>query len=120
MVIMVEQNESPRFSTHEEVWGEISKDWSPETWAQYWELKAAFARAREIEQIAQVVKEARAARKWSQRRLANESGVQQNEICKIEKAKANPTMETQIKLFSVLGIRVKYEFEAAPQEVVAA
>jgi DNA-binding XRE family transcriptional regulator len=37
------------------------------------------------------------------------TGIQQQEICKIEKQKGNPTLITQHKLFEVLGIQARYE-----------
>jgi DNA-binding XRE family transcriptional regulator len=53
--------------------------------------------------LGHLVKQARKELGYSQRQLANLTGIQQKEICKIEKQKGNPTLTTQHRLFEVLG-----------------
>ena len=111
---------NPGLLTHDEVWAKLSANWTREQWATYYSLRAAGQQHTQRLRIAEVVKAARKAKRWTQHRLAAETGIQQSEISRIEKAKANPTMETQAKLFAVLGIRVNYEFDTEPQVVIAA
>jgi len=63
---------------------------------------AAFQR-----KLGRLVKEERTARGWSQRDLSKSLGISQREICHIEQGKSNPTLTTQVKILSVLGLRLE-------------
>jgi DNA-binding XRE family transcriptional regulator len=45
--------------------------------------------------------------KMSQRSLAKLVGISTRDICHIEKAKSNPTLSTQVKLLSSLGLALQ-------------
>lgn len=55
-----------------------------------------------------VLKSARQEAGLSQRALAKLVGMQQHDLCRLEKGKTNPTFETQQKLLAQLGIEVEY------------
>jgi ribosome-binding protein aMBF1 (putative translation factor) len=63
---------------------------------------AAFQR-----KLGRLVKEERTARGWSQRDLSKSLGISQREICHIEQGKSNPTLTTQVKILSVLGLKLE-------------
>lgn len=54
--------------------------------------------------IEQVLIEARSKRRWSQAKLAEESGVSTNTIIKIESGKGNPRLSTLMTIANVLDI----------------
>ena len=100
-------------SQHEQIWGPIMAQWSEADWEQYRLLSQAIQLEAQRIRLGQLIKDARKAHGYSQRKLAELTGIQQKEICKIEKQKGNPTLLTQHKLFLVLGIRASYEMEKA-------
>jgi DNA-binding XRE family transcriptional regulator len=51
--------------------------------------------------------ERRTALKLSQRSLAKLVGISTRDICHIEQGKANPTLTTQVKLLSALGLKLE-------------
>lgn len=98
---------------HEEIWAPIKATWSEADWAMYNQIKTALQLEAQRIRLGQLVKTGRLAKGFSQRALADLTGVQQREICRIEKYKGNPTLATQHKLFSALGIRNNFELTAA-------
>ena len=59
------------------------------------------------------IKQARKSAGLSQRALARITGIQQHDLCRLEKGETNPTFETQQKLFDALGIEVRYLLKPA-------
>ncbi len=98
---------------HEEIWAPIKGSWSEAEWAFYNQGMQALQFEVQRVRLGQLVKTARLAKGLSQRALAELTGVQQREICRIENHKGNPTLATQHKLFSALGIRTVFEIPAA-------
>jgi len=90
------------------LWEDIKTRATPE------EIEWALALRNELKISAQklnfiaAVKRARKDAGLSQRALAKLVGMQQHDLCQLEKGKTNPTFETQQKLFAQLGIEVSY------------
>lgn len=63
---------------------------------------AAFQR-----KLGRLVHEQRTARGWSQRQLSKSLGISQREICHLEQGKSNPTLTTQVKILSALGLKLE-------------
>ena len=90
------------------LWAQIEAKATPEELAYARELDvAAVLWARKINFI-NAVKRARQEAGLSQRALAKLVGMQQHDLCRLEKGKTNPTFDTQQKLFAQLGIEVVY------------
>jgi transcriptional regulator with XRE-family HTH domain len=51
-----------------------------------------------------LIKKRRVKKKWSQKRLAQESGLSQAEISDIESLEKSPTIDTMIKIGMALGL----------------
>ena len=51
--------------------------------------------------------------------LAKLVGMQQHDLCRLEKGKTNPTFETQQKLLAQLGIEVEYRFTKRPESKIS-
>lgn len=95
--------------TFDELMAKVSASWSPADWEHYRLISMAMRLEVQRIQLGHLVKQARKELGYSQRQLAQLTGIQQQEICKIEKQKGNPTLITQHKLFEVLGIQARYE-----------
>ena len=65
-----------------------------------------------------VLKSARQEAGLSQRALAKLVGMQQHDLCRLEKGMTNPTFETQQKLLAQLGIEVEYRFTKRPESKI--
>lgn len=96
-------------SDADEMWSRIHAKWTEADWEHYRLLSMAMRLEVQRIKLGNLVKQARKELGYSQRQLANLTGIQQKEICKIEKHKGNPTLSTQHKLFEVLGIQANYE-----------
>ena len=90
----------------EEVWAE-SRAAGPEAVAQLEERLELFELARKLFEL-------RRARRWTQQRLAERSGVQQSEISRIERGEGNPTFRTLSALARALEVHL--DFVASPAE----
>lgn len=95
--------------TFDEVMQKVSASWTPADWDHYRLISMAMRLEVQRIKLGHLVKQARKELGYSQRQLASLTGIQQKEICKIEKQKGNPTLSTQHKLFEVLGIQANYE-----------
>jgi DNA-binding XRE family transcriptional regulator len=95
--------------TFDDVMAKVSASWTPADWEHYRLISMAMRLEVQRIRLGHLVKQARKELGYSQRQLANLTGIQQKEICKIEKQKGNPTMSTLHKLFEVLGIQANYE-----------
>lgn len=92
----------------EEVFGKLSKSWTDEQWADYFEYEAAFEFKRQQTQFAQMVRSIRLSQDLSQRKLAKMANIQQRELSKIETAQGNPTAQTRFRLLTALGLEETY------------
>lgn len=61
--------------------------------------------ARHLEHVALRVIELRSERGWTQRKLADKSGLPQSHVCRIERGKLQPTHLTIAKLAAAFGVR---------------
>jgi DNA-binding XRE family transcriptional regulator len=95
--------------TFDDVMAKVSASWTPADWEHYRLISMAMRLEVQRIRLGHLVKQARKELGYSQRQLANLTGIQQKEICKIEKQKGNPTLTTQHRLFEVLGIQQTLE-----------
>jgi DNA-binding XRE family transcriptional regulator len=108
--------------TFDDVMAKVSASWTPADWEHYRLISMAMRLEVQRIRLGHLVKQARKELGYSQRQLANLTGIQQKEICKIEKQKGNPTLSTQHKLFEVLGIQQTFEIvrtETPSQAIVS-
>jgi DNA-binding XRE family transcriptional regulator len=108
--------------TFDDVMAKVSASWTPADWEHYRLISMAMRLEVQRIKLGHLVKQARKELGYSQRQLANLTGIQQKEICKIEKQKGNPTLTTQHRLFEVLGIQQTLEIvrtETPSQAIVA-
>ncbi len=82
----------------------LMADWKPEDHEFNRALTLAFEERNQRQSLAEAVKTQRNALNMSQRALAKLVGVSTRDICHIEQAKSNPTLSTQVKLLSSLGL----------------
>ena len=57
--------------------------------------------------------ETRKKQKWTQKQLADRTGIAQADISKLERGNANPSLRTLQRLAAGMGMRVKIEFVPA-------
>lgn len=91
----------------EEIWKSVSDNWDAETKSFAAELSSAFEVQAFKQKLADSIRERRAKLGLSQRDLAQALGISQREICHLEKAKSNPTLSTQLKILSALGLSLE-------------
>jgi ribosome-binding protein aMBF1 (putative translation factor) len=92
----------------DEVLGKLSKSWTDDQWADYFEYEAAFDFKRQQTQFAHLVRSTRQSQDLSQRKLAKMANIQQRELSKIETAQGNPTAQTRFRLLTALGLEETY------------
>ncbi|MCX6495707.1 MAG: helix-turn-helix transcriptional regulator [Rhodoluna sp.] len=85
----------------------LMADWKPEDHEFNRVLTLAFEERNHRQSLAEAVKTQRNALNMSQRALAKLVGVSTRDICHIEQAKSNPTLSTQVKLLSSLGLTIE-------------
>ena len=85
----------------------LMADWKPEDYEFNRNLTLAFEERNLRKSLADTVIERRTALKLSQRSLAKLVGISTRDICHIEQCKANPTLTTQVKLLSALGLKLE-------------
>ena len=108
--------------TFDDVMAKVSASWTPADWEHYRLISMAMRLEVQRIRLGHLVKQARKELGYSQRQLANLTGIQQKDICKIEKQKGNPTLTTQHRLFEVLGIQQTLEIvrtETPSQAIVS-
>jgi len=81
--------------------------WSKETHELSERLNLEFDVRNQRIELAKAVKTRRSELNLTQRALAKMIGVSTRDICHIETAKANPTLSTQVKLLSTLGLKLE-------------
>lgn len=94
-------------SSKDKVWKSIRQNWGEEANAFAENLDLAFITAEYKKKLAVAVKSRRQELGLSQRSLANLIGISQREVCHLEAAKSNPTLSTQLKICSVLGLSLE-------------
>ena len=85
----------------------LMAEWRPEDHEFNRVLTLAFEERNQRTALAEAVKSKRTSLKMSQRALAKLIGVSTRDICHIEQAKSNPTLSTQVKLLSTLGLTMQ-------------
>jgi DNA-binding XRE family transcriptional regulator len=81
--------------------------WDEETKAQWVQIQLGLEPKRFKEVLALTVSTKRTELGLSQRELADLTGINQRDISHIEQGKANPTLTTQVKLLSALGLKME-------------
>lgn len=89
-----------------DVWGEVTQDWGPEDFLGQPAIEQAFQLEAERIRIARQLRERQAELKLTQKKVAALSGIQEAELSRFYNGKANFTLTTQLKLFSVLGLEL--------------
>jgi DNA-binding XRE family transcriptional regulator len=111
MISYMKTNNPVELLTQEEHDRLLMADWKEGDHAFNRELTLAFEERNQRLALADAVKKRRSELNISQRALAQLVGISTRDICHIEKAKSNPTLSTQVKILSSLGltseIRVK-------------
>lgn len=86
---------------------ELRSDYTSEELQQSESIEIAFAAARYKRELAQTIKTKRAKMGISQRKLAELVGISQRDVSHIEQGKSNPTLSTQVKILSTLGLKLE-------------
>jgi DNA-binding XRE family transcriptional regulator len=88
-------------------WAPIIAAWPDEVKQYHQKWDAAIALRDECRRLGDTVKTRRLELGISQRKLAKFVGISQREVCHIEQAKSNPTLATQVKILSALGLKME-------------
>lgn len=90
----------------DQVWDEVTKDWSSEDFKAQQQVADAFRLEAERLRIARQLRERQAELNLSQKAVAALSGIQEADLSRFYNGKANFTLATQLKLFSVLELEL--------------
>ena len=90
----------------EDVWSETTKNWSDDDFASQEKVSTAFKLEAERIRIARLLRQRQSELKLSQKTVAALSGIQEADLSRFYNGKANFTLTTQLKLFSVLGLEL--------------
>jgi DNA-binding XRE family transcriptional regulator len=82
-------------------------NWDEDTKSQWAQIQRGLQAKRFKEVLALTVSTKRTELGLSQRELADLTGINQRDISHIEQGKANPTLTTQVKLLSALGLKME-------------
>jgi len=93
--------------TQEEHDRELMANWRPEDHEFNRALTLAFEERTQRLALANAVKQGRSSLQISQRALAKLVGISTRDVCHIEQGKANPTLTTQVKILSALGLQLE-------------
>jgi len=104
MISYMKTNDPLELLSQEEHDQLLMADWKAGNHAFNRELTLAFEERNQRQALADAVKKRRSDLNMSQRALADLVGISTRDICHIEKAKSNPTLSTQVKLLSSLGL----------------
>ena len=85
---------------------ELMANWRPEDHEFNRALTLAFEERTQRIALANAVKKGRTSLQISQRALAKLVGISTRDVCHIEQGKANPTLTTQVKILSALGLKL--------------
>jgi ribosome-binding protein aMBF1 (putative translation factor) len=106
---MITFMESKGYVSFEDATAERVKNWSPEA-RELWDQLQLEVEAKNFRKVfGQTICQRREALGLSQRELATLATVSQRDVSHIEQGKANPTVTTQIKLLSALGLTLAIE-----------
>lgn len=107
MITFMEAQKKRELSEHDALWAPIIADLPQEAkdYLQRWDV--AIALRDECQRLGEAVKTRRLELGISQRKLAKVVGISQREVCHIEQAKSNPTLSTQVKILSALGLKLE-------------
>jgi len=109
MISYMKTENSLDLLTQEEHDRELMANWSPEDHEANRALTLAFEERAQRLALANAVKRGRSSLQISQRALAKLVGISTRDVCHIEQGKANPTLTTQVKLLSALGLTLAIE-----------
>lgn len=107
MISYMKTQNSIELLTQEEHDKLLMADWKPEDHEFNRNLILAFEERNLRNSLAEAVIQRRSSLKMSQRSLAKLVGISTRDICHIEKGKSNPTLSTQVKLLSSLGLTLQ-------------
>jgi DNA-binding XRE family transcriptional regulator len=105
----MEAKKKPDLSEHELFWAPIIAEWPKEVQEYHQNWDVAIALRDERQRLGEAVKTRRLELRISQRKLAKVVGISTRDVCHIEQGKANPTLTTQVKLLSALGLTLAIE-----------
>jgi DNA-binding XRE family transcriptional regulator len=109
MISYMKTENSVDLLTQEEHDRELTAKWGPEDHEANRALTLAFEERTQRLALANAVKRGRSSLQISQRALAKLVGISTRDVCHIEQGKANPTLTTQVKLLSALGLTLAIE-----------
>lgn len=109
MISYMKTENSLELLTQEEHDNELMAGWKPEDHELNRALTLAFEERAQRLALANAVKKGRTSLQISQRALAKLVGISTRDVCHIEQGKANPTLTTQVKLLSALGLTLAIE-----------
>ncbi|CAB4680194.1 MAG: helix-turn-helix domain-containing protein [Actinobacteria bacterium] len=109
MISYMKTQNSLEILTQEEHDKLLMADWKPEDHEFNRNLTLAFEERNLRNSLAMAVVSRRSALKMSQRSLAKLVGISTRDICHIEQAKSNPTLSTQVKILSSLGLTIQIQ-----------
>jgi DNA-binding XRE family transcriptional regulator len=109
MISYMKTKNYPELLTQEEHDRELMANWRPEDHEFNRALTLAFEERAQRLALADAVKKGRSSLQISQRALAKLVGISTRDVCHIEQGKANPTLTTQVKLLSALGLTLAIE-----------
>ena len=109
MISYMKTEKSLELLTQEEHDNELMASWKPGDHEFNRALTLAFEERAQRLALANAVKTGRTSLQISQRALAKLVGISTRDVCHIEQGKANPTLTTQVKLLSALGLTLAIE-----------
>lgn len=107
MISYMKTDNSLDLLTQEEHDRELMANWRPEDHEFNRALTLAFEERTQRLALANAVKQGRSSLQISQRALAKLVGISTRDVCHIEQGKANPTLTTQVKILSALGLQLE-------------
>jgi len=107
MISYMKTDNSMDLLTQEEHDRELMANWRPEDHEFNRALTLAFEERTQRLALANAVKQGRSSLQISQRALAKLVGISTRDVCHIEQGKANPTLTTQVKILSALGLQLE-------------
>jgi DNA-binding XRE family transcriptional regulator len=107
MISYMKTQNSIELLSQEEHDRELMANWTTEDQEFNRALTLVFEERAQRLALADAVKKGRTSLQISQRALAKLVGISTRDICHIEKGKSNPTLSTQVKLLSSLGLTLQ-------------
>lgn len=109
MISYMKTQNSIELLSQEEHDRELMANWTTEDHEFNRVLSLAFEERTQRLALANAVKKSRTSLQISQRALAKLVGISTRDVCHIEQGKANPTLTTQVKILSALGLKIAIE-----------